>query len=102
MNLRIKTKWGLIVIDPERIYEVNVRMNPFEHIYRIDFILDNYQKQSVDLGDMTELGRVLRRVTNDLQFVTAYKFKDSTGRMQINEPVRVATLKQKQEEGESK
>lgn len=98
MNLRIKTKWGLIVIDPERIYEVNVKLNTYENKYRIDFVLDNFHTQSVDLSDMNELGAVMRRITNDLQFVKQYKFKDATGRIQFDEPARTAAFKQKKDE----
>lgn len=95
MNFRIKTKWGLVVIDPEHVFEVNVRMNPFEHVYRIDFVMDNYNKQSVDLSSMSELGTTLRRITNELQFISEYKYKDSSGRLQFDEPRRMGVMRKK-------
>ena len=101
MNFRIKTKWGQVVIDPEHVFEVNVKMNPFENIYRIDFIMDNFHKQTVDLGSMSELGTVLRRITNELHFIAEYKYKDTNGRIQFNEPQRLRSMKAKKEAGAS-
>lgn len=95
MNFRIKTKWGLVVINPEHVFEVNVKMNPFERIFRIDFVMDNFHKQTVDLEGMSELGTVLRRITNELHFISEYKYKDTNGRLQFNEPRRMQAMKAK-------
>jgi hypothetical protein len=103
MNFRIKTKWGKVEINPESVYEVNVKMNPYERIFRIDFVMDNAHTQSVDLDSMSELGNVLRRITNELQFIAEYKYKDPNGRIQFNEPRRMSMMREKlKEQGEAK
>ena len=99
MNMRIRTKWGQIIIDPERIYEIKVFINPWDNVYKVEFVMEHtFEIIPADLPDANEVALLLRRVANEISFVKQFKYKDTTGRLQINEPRRLAAIKQRSEQ----
>lgn len=88
MEMKIKTKWGKISINPEKIHEVNVRMNTFENYYRIEFVLDGGQRVHADMMNGDELARTFKNVTNKMNIVRQYKFWDGYG-LQVDEKRRM-------------
>jgi hypothetical protein len=98
MNMRIRTKWGQIIIDPERIFEMRVVVNPWDNVYKVEFVMDGtYEVIPADVANANELNALMRRVTNELHFVKQYKFKDTTGHLQINEARRRSAFKERKE-----
>lgn len=98
MNLRIRTKWGQIQIDPERIFEVRVIINPWDNVYNIEFILDrSYEKITAKMESISELSLAMNRVENELQFVKQYKYRDQFGQLQIDEPRRLSLRRQREQ-----
>ena len=97
----IKTKWGKLQIDPNRIHEINVQLNPWDNIYRIEFTVDgSFERLVADVESPGELAGLVRRVASELAFVRQYKYKDRNGVMQINEPRRLQMVNRMENENE--
>jgi hypothetical protein len=102
MSTIIKTKWGQLIIDAEQIYEVNIRINPWDNVYTIEFILEgSYQRLYAEFNTSNELMNHLRFIISDIAMVKQYKYKDSTGQLQIDEKRRMSIMNSKKNTDQS-
>ena len=93
MKIKIKTKWGQMMIDPAEVYEVNTQINPWDNIYRVEFVMEGRRdRMYADLGSFMDIAILMKKVAVEMDFIRQYKFKDSTGHIQINEPRRLSAL----------
>lgn len=97
MSMRIKTKWGQINIEPERIFGIDVTINPWMNIYRITFVIENsYERIAAEMDSISELMTAMNRIENELTFVKQYKRVDpSSGQLVIDEPRRLAAMRER-------
>lgn len=93
MNIKIQTRWGVMNINPEEIYEINVKINPWDNVWRIEFIMEQtYTPLYADMASSTEIANVIRKVSIAMDHIRQYKYRDQHGVMQINEPRRLALM----------
>ena len=77
-------------INLENIFEINVRINPWDNIYRIEFTLDRgYERVNADFYDIMELANIVKKLSSKLAIIRQYKYRDRGGFIQINEPMRL-------------
>ena len=88
MDMKIKTKWGKITINPEKIIEVNLRMNVFENSYKIEFVIDGGQRIYADMNSADELALTFKSIVNKMNIVKQYKFWDGYS-IQVDESRRM-------------
>lgn len=97
MSMRIRANWGQIIIDPERIFEVRIVMNPWDNVYKAEFVMEGtYEVIPAELANANELTALIRRVANEMHFVKQYKYKAPNGSLVIDEPRRLAAMKEKE------
>lgn len=95
--MRIDSKWGSIDIDPERIYEVNVRLSPWENLFTLEFVMEDGSRMYAHQKDLMVLRNTFRRVVTEIQFISNYKKRLSNGRLFIDQPLRMAKIKERKE-----
>jgi hypothetical protein len=94
MKIKVVTKWGQMTIDPGQIYEVNAQINPWDNVYRVEFILDGKRdRMYADLQSAAELATLIKKVSMEMDFIREYKYKDRNGAMQIDEPRRLNSIR---------
>lgn len=94
MEMTIKTKWGKIKVEPEHIYEISIRINPWDNIYWLELILDHGQRLNVEFDGPTDLVKVFKSLLSRLAIIRNYKYRDNDGSLQINEPMRLKLHRQ--------
>ena len=97
MKIKITTKWGQITIDPNEVYEVNAKVNPWDNEYRVEFIIEGRRDRVyADLKSSMEVALLLKKIAVEMDIIRKYKFKDRQGHIQINEPLRLHTLRERE------
>jgi len=94
MDMRIRTKWGQIIINPELIIELVVTIKPYDNQYRIDFVMqsNDYNGIFADLPNLDELNTTLRRLTREIEFVKQFKRKNQYGQFEVDERRRMKAI----------
>jgi len=94
MKIKIKTKWGQMMIDPGEVYEVNAQVNPWDNMYRLEFVMEGRRDRLyADLANFMDIAVLMKKIAVEMDFIRQYKYKDSSGNMQINEPRRLSALR---------
>ena len=93
----IRTKWGKMDIDPSKIHEVNIQFNPWDNIYKFEFVIEgSFNRLYAEMSTPEELTRLVSKLSRELSFVKQYKYRDTnTGQMQINEPRRLSAINER-------
>jgi hypothetical protein len=99
MKLKINTKWGSMDIDPEKIDEMTLKLNPWNNVYKLTIYFNNPAFVAEgDFKNMEDLNYALLRITQELDFIKQYKFRDESGALQINENKRLRLTKERREQ----
>ena len=94
MKIKIKTKWGQLTVDPGEIYEVNAQINPWDNVYRLEFVMEGRRDRLyADLESSMDIAILIKKIAMEMDFIRKYKYKDRNGIMQIDEPRRLHALR---------
>lgn len=88
MLIKLRTKWGRLEIDGDKIHSMHLAVYPWNDYFKITFSMEDGSQLEAELDDVNELMKIIRHI----RFIRQYKYIDDSGYSIIDEPRRLSLM----------